>query len=115
MCDFRQYYGVDVPATPDEGCDLARLSVLWTGLPSESRTARRINPENEWGPEAYLLRSIERWAHLIWWSKTKDARHRRREPKPVETPGEAAEARRRAERAEESRDLVARQLGYEGL
>lgn len=115
MCDFRQYYGIDVPASPDEGCDLARLSVLWTGLPPESRTARRINPANEWGTEAYLLRSIELWTHRLWWAETKDAKRGRRMPMPVETPGEAAEARRRAERAEESRDLVARQLGYEGL
>jgi hypothetical protein len=113
VCDFRQFYGVDLPLAPEEGADLARLATLWTGLPRESRTARRMDPSLEWGPTDYLLRNVELWTHLAWWAQTKDARRRRNAPKPVETPGEAADARVRAERARASRRRVALMLGVD--
>lgn len=109
---MRQYYGLDVPLAPDDSADLARLSVLWTGLPRESRCSRRATPANEWSTTDYLLRDIEYWLHWIQWSKTKDAKHKRNEPEPIETPEELSEAQRKADRAMANKSLIARQLGY---
>jgi hypothetical protein len=113
VCDLRQFYGVDAPLAPDDAVDLARLSVLWTGLPRESRTARRMDPSLEWGPGDYILRNVEYWAHWLVWAQTKDAKRRRRAPEPLDDPAALAKARERAERAESDRRRVSLALGVD--
>lgn len=113
VCDFRQFYGVDVPLSPSDDADVPRLSVLWTGLPRESRTARRMDPSLEWGPGEYLLRDIEFWSHALYWSRTKDARRGGNKPEAVRTPAEVARARERRDRSLASKRSVSLALGID--
>lgn len=106
MCDFQQFYGVELPLCRDEFPPTVpqRWAVLWRGLPRESRTARRHDPSLEWTDADYMLRSIEYNTSLDIWSKTKDAERGRNRPKPVLSPIERAEEEERArERAERER------------
>ncbi len=114
VADFRQYYGVDVPwDTSEEIEDLPRFAILWSELPRESRTARRIEPSNSWDDRTQMLQRIEYWAHWLQWSRTEDARRKRNRPKPLEPPWETRERRERAERSVEHADEIARALGYD--
>lgn len=112
MADFRQFYGIDLPLAPEDG-DLPRRALLWAALPCESRTARRKNPALEWSTAEYLLRNVEYYVHLLWWSRTKDAKRGRNVPEPVPTPGQEAAARTRAGHALANKESITRRLGYD--
>lgn len=110
ICDFRQFYDIDIPLDL-EGADLARLSILWTGLPRESRTARRMNPDLEWNSADYLLKNIEYWTHVAAWVNTKDAKNHRNVPKPIDSPAQAIKAKRKAKESLKYKHEVAQILG----
>lgn len=114
VADFRQFYGMDVPCDPwaDMG-DLPRFAMLWSRLPSESRTARRLNPSLGWDDQTQMLQRIEYWLHWIQWSRTEDARHKRNRPSPLEPPWERLQRERRAEESREHKDEIAMELGYD--
>lgn len=114
ICDFRQFYGIDLPLPEDaEGLDfdMLRWSVLWEGLPRESRTARRLDASLEWSPTDYLLHSIEFSARWLQWARTKDGARGRNAPKPIQTPGERQRNRQRADAALARRKAIDRVLG----
>ncbi len=112
MADFRQFYGIDLPVEDDaDMADLPRMALLWSALPRESRTARRIDPALAWGDTEYLLHSIEYSLRVIAWQRTKDAERRRNQPKPWKTPGEAARARANADAALGRRQEIDEILG----
>lgn len=111
ICDFRQFYNVDIPYPLSDDVDIGRLAVLWTGLPRESRTARRMNPDLEWNSESYLLSNIEYWAHFLAWAQTKDAKHKRNVPKPIDPPGKRIREQRHLKHSLENRKEVAQFLG----
>ena len=114
ICDFRQFYGIDLPLLEDaEGLDfdMLRWSVLWEALPRESRTARRLDASLEWGPTDYLLHSIEFSARWLQWARTKDGSRGRNAPKPIQTPGERQRNRQRADAALARRKEIDRVLG----
>lgn len=112
VADFRQFYGIDLPIEDDaEFEDLPRAALLWGALPRESRTARRLDPDLIWSDGEYLLRSIEHAAQVLVWQRTKDGQKGRRQPKPLQSPGERAKARERADRALANKKAVADALG----
>lgn len=112
VADFRQFYGIDLPIDDDaEMADLRRMALLWAALPRESRTARRCDPSLAWGDAEYLMHSMEYSLRVIAWQRTKDAEKRRNFPEPWKTPGEAADAVRRRDRALASRQEIDEILG----
>lgn len=110
LCDFQQFYGVELPVTEDEFPPIVptRWAILWFGLPRESRTARRLDPTLEWTDADYMLRSIEYNTALGIWSKTKDAEKGRNKPEPALSPAERSEKAER-ERARAERERLARE------
>lgn len=112
VADFRQFYGIDLPIEDDaEFDDLPRAALLWGALPRESRTARRLNPDLLWSDGEYLLRAIEHGVQLLIWQRTKDGQKGRKQPKPLQSPGERAKAREKADRALANKKAVAEALG----
>lgn len=89
----------------------AHAAVLMKMLPSESRVARAINPENEWDDATYFLAAIEYDLRVLAWQNTKDAQKGRNHPKPPKTPHDLAEKRKRAESFD--RDYIDKILGKE--
>lgn len=68
---------------------------------------RSAAPAAEWGDSDYLLWSIEHSLRvLVWRQVTKDGQHGRRMPKPIETPGQRAEAFARRDAALAARDEI---------
>ena len=113
VADFRQFYGIDLPVM-DEPWEIepGRFGILWESLPRESRTARRINPANEWGDTERMLRSIEFSQRVALWRESRDGRHNRNRPEPVEAPEERSERERKAARAKAEEKRIAAQLGF---
>lgn len=106
LCDFQQFYGIGLPINEEEFPFLVpeRWTLLWEGLPKDSRTARRRDPSLEWTDADYILRSIEYNTALNIWSKTKGAERGRNKPEPILSPSERAEkAERERIRAEKER------------
>lgn len=66
-------------------------------LPPTSRTAKKLNPENEWDDSTYLLSAIEYDLRVLIWQNTKDAQKNRNRPKPNETPSDFEKRRKRSE------------------
>lgn len=98
--DFQRYYGLALPVGDGADVpDLARMALLWAALPDSSRCVRRLVPEARWTSTDYLLRSIEYFAHVLAWQRTKDGLKGVNEPRPVQTPAERA---RNAERRDEA-------------
>lgn len=60
-----------------------------------------------------MLWSIEYGVRRIAWMLSEDGAKGRNEPRPLDTPGQAADARRRAESALSARDEIDRILGME--
>lgn len=88
-----------------------RAATLWSQLPRESRTVARRAPDAMWGEAEWMLWSIEHAVRTIAWMLSEDGAKGRNAPAPLETPGQAADARRRAESALSAREEIDRILG----
>ncbi len=113
MADFQQFYGIAISLDDLPEIDFVRLSILWSQLPAESRTARRQNPELVWSATEYLLRNIEFHLRGLVWSMSKDAKNRINEPKPIKTPAEIARNRQHKDAALANKQEIDRILGME--
>ena len=83
-------------------------------LPEQSRTARRRLPELRWSQTDYLLWRVEHQLRLLSWGLS-DAKKRSPEaPRPISTPAQLADARRRAASALANRAEVDKILGMGG-
>ena len=110
--DFQRYYGIALPVEGDaDVADLARMALLWAALPDDSRCVRRLVPETRWTPTDYLLRSIEYFAHVLVWQRTKDGAKGLNEPSPVQTPAERARNAARRDEALAARAEIDEILG----
>lgn len=90
------------------------MALLWGMLPEQSRTARRQLPELRWTQTDYLLWRIEHQLRLLSWGMSDKKRRSAEEPKPINTPSQLAEARRRADSALANRAEVDEILGMGG-
>lgn len=106
--DFQQYYTLDIDEV-GRGIRIRRAASLCAHLPRGSRTVRRLDPDSEWATEAHFLARIEHECRALLWSKTKDAEKGRNFPKPMPTPAQRAETRRKYEGTDY--EEVARVLG----
>ena len=113
MADFQQFYGIAISLDDLPEIDFVRLSILWSPLPAESRTARRQNPELVWSATEYLLRNIEFHLRGLVWSMSKDAKNRINEPKPIKTPAEIARNKQHKDAALANKQEIDRILGME--
>lgn len=113
MADFQQFYGIAISLDDLPEIDFVRLSILWSQLPAESRTARRQNPELVWSATEYLLRNIELHLRGLVWSMSKDAKNRINEPKPIKTPAEIARNKQHKDAALANKQEIDRILGME--
>lgn len=113
MADFQQFYGIAISLDDLPEIDFVRLSILWSQLPAESRTARRQNPELVWSATEYLLRNIEFHLRGLVWSMSKDAKNRINEPKPIKTPAEIARNKQHKDAALANKQEIDRILGKE--
>lgn len=113
MADFQQFYGIAISLDDLPEIDFVRLSILWSQLPAESRTARRQNPELVWSATEYLLRNIEFHLRGLVWSMSKDAKNRINEPKPIKTPSEIARNKQHKDAALANKQEIDRILGME--
>ena len=106
--DFQQYYGLNLD---DMGSEYSYIhaATLLTQLPKTSRIASKRNPDNEWDEQTRILAHLEYDVRRLAWSMTKDAQHRRNEPKPLPSPSERQAARRRIEGSDKA--LVDKVLG----
>lgn len=113
MADFQQFYGIAISLDDLPEIDFVRLSILWSQLPAESRTARRQNPELVWSATEYLLRNIEFHLRGLVWGMSKDAKNRINEPKPIKTPAEIARNKQHKDAALANKQEIDRILGME--
>lgn len=113
MADFQQFYGIAISLDDLPEIDFVRLSILWSQLPAESRTARRQNPELVWSATEYLLRNIEFHLRGLVWSMSKDAKNGINEPKPIKTPAEIARNKQHKDAALANKQEIDRILGME--
>lgn len=113
MADFQQFYGIAISLDDLPEIDFVRLSILWSQLPAESRTARRQNPKLVWSATEYLLRNIEFHLRGLVWSMSKDAKNRINEPKPIKTPAEIACNKQHKDAALANKQEIDRILGME--
>ena len=91
--------------------DGTRYGVLWSQLPSDSRTARAECPDLVWGDAERLLWSVEYSLRVIAWQRTKDGSKGRNRPKPLQTPMERARNRRNRDEAIANKEEIDRILG----
>lgn len=89
------------------------MAALWAYLPRDSRTAARRAPDALWGEAEWMLWAIEFNVRKLAWMLSEDGGKGRNRPNPLETPGQAADARRRAESALSARCEIDRILGME--
>lgn len=82
------------------------MGELWAHLPRESRTVRLACPDAEWGDGEWLLRSLEYDVRALHWALTYDKRRPTPKPKPLDSPGAIADARRRRDAALAARDEI---------
>lgn len=92
--DFQQYYGLDLDGM---GADYTHehAACLAVQLPRESRTARAMAPEAEWGWAEALLAAIEYNTRWLVWAQSKDAQKGRNRPEPLDGPGATRERKAR--------------------
>lgn len=90
------------------------MALLWAQLPAGSRTARMQAPSLEWETGDYLLWQIEYQLRNLIWSLTYDKKHPSPKPKPLQTPGQLHDARKRRDHALAAREEIDRLLGLEG-
>lgn len=100
-----------MPLEGDEVGDPVRMAALWAHLPRDSRTVSRRAPDARWSDGEWMLWAVEFGVRRIAWMLSADGSKGRNRPRPLETPGEVAEARRKAESALSSRDEIDRILG----
>lgn len=108
--DFQQYYGLNLDGM-GVGYSHAHAAALMMQLPLDSRISRKLNPDNEWSDDTYLLSAIEYDLRVLIWQNTKDAQRNRNKPKPNETPRDLAKKRDRA--AGFDKDFIDKILGKE--
>lgn len=72
---------------------------------------RLAAPDAEWSDAEWLLRSIEFQLRVVAWRQTKDGQKGRHAPKPLDTPGQVAEARARRDRALAAKGEIRAALG----
>lgn len=108
--DFQQYYGLSIDGMGGD-YPIAHAAALASQLPSTSRVAKALNPDNEWDDATYLLSAIEYDLRVLIWQKTKDAQKNRNKPKPNETPHDLAKKRQRSEGFD--REFIDNVLGKE--
>lgn len=87
------------------------MALLWEHLPAESRTARAQAPSLEWGTGDYMLWQIEFHLRELIWALQYDRRRPSPRPRPMQTPAQLAEARRRADAALAAREEIDLALG----
>lgn len=56
--------------------DFKRAARLLSQLPEDSRVAKKIHPENEWGWKEVLLNRVVHELKVLQWQKTEDATKR---------------------------------------
>lgn len=118
VADFRETYALDLPLTgagwaaaSDE--DVARWGILFAQLPAASRCGRRLDPDAGWDDRTRLLHAIEHDVRAGFYMFSEDAKKKRNRPKPLQTPGERAENRRRADAALAAKESIAADYGIE--
>ena len=118
VADFRECYAIDLPlagegwaAATDE--DMARWALLFAQLSPRSRCGQRIDPENRWGDAERLLWAIEHDVRSGFYMFSEDAKKRRNRPKPIQTPGERARNRERADTALAAKGGIAAAYGID--
>lgn len=89
------------------------MSLLWSQLPAESRTARLQAPSLEWETGDYLLWQIEFQLRNLIYALTYDKKHPTPKPKPLQTPGQRAEAHRKRDAALAAKEEIDKALGME--
>jgi hypothetical protein len=112
VADFRQFYAIDLPLEDtDDITDAKRCAMLWQALPRQSRTMKRLQPENLWDDATYLLHSIEYTVRVLAWMQTKAGQKGRNAPKPIQTPAERVKNQRRADAALKHKQEISDALG----
>lgn len=91
VADFQQFYGVPLPLGGDIP-DLPRFAALWSELPRESRTARRMNPDAAWDDATAFLRLIEYHLRALIAAQARACGSDVPEQAPLPSPGESARA-----------------------
>lgn len=109
--DFQQTYGLNIDGM-GEDYSFAHAAVLMSQLPSDSRLARKLDPDSEWSQDTFFLAAIEYDLRVLAWQNTKDAQKGRGAPKPPKTPAEREAERKRADSFDKS--LIDSVLGLNG-
>lgn len=117
VADFRETYGIDLPlgggmasATDEE---LERWQTLFSQLPSRSRVACRLDPDNLWDDKTRLLALIEYDIRSFQWSFTEDAKNKVNIPRMLQSPGEHARNIERRDAALAARKEIADAFGVD--
>lgn len=111
---MQQYYGLALPVDPAEfDGDPRRFALLWTALPRESRTVKRLRPQDGWDDSTYILRAIEHAVRCVIWMQTDDAKKGINRPKPIELPWEVEMRQEIARESLDHADDIARALGID--
>lgn len=87
------------------------MAALWEHLPETSRTVRALSPDMGWTTAEWMLWHIEYDVRLCHWASHYDKKHPTPKPRPLETPGQVAEARRRRDNALAAKAEIDRALG----
>ncbi len=87
------------------------MAALWEHLPAASRTVRALNPDAQWTSSEWLLWHVEYDMRLCHWAGHYDRKNPTPKPKPLETPGQVDEARRRRDNALAARAEIDARLG----
>lgn len=74
---------------------------------------RLAAPDAAWTDAEWLLRSIEFQLRVVAWRQTKDGQRGRHQPRPLDTPGQVADARARRDRALAARAEIAAAFGID--
>lgn len=72
-------------------------------------------PSLEWETGDYLLWQIEFQLRNLIYALTYDKKHPSPKPKPLQTPGQRADAHRRRDAALSAKDEIDKALGLEGI
>lgn len=94
--DMQAVYGIDIDSV-GRTCTLRHAAALAAQLPESGRLKRAIDPALRWGEAEYMLSSIEYSLRVLLWRETRDAKRGANRPKPIPTPAEESELRRKLE------------------